>query len=169
MLPVFGSCEHENGVSLAARFRFQPSMITLKEKSMSAKVDKFCDSLRDKLNAMEARIESAKANVQALPGKADNAVQDKVDEARTKVQAQKERIEKTRADLKAWAEQKKAETQTTIREWKAKREAKKLNARADQAESNAEATLAVAMASIDEAEEAILDAVAARLDADAAQ
>src|SRR5689334_19071531 len=40
---------------------------------MSAKVDKFCSNLRDRLNAIEARVESAKANVEALPGKADVA------------------------------------------------------------------------------------------------
>jgi DNA repair exonuclease SbcCD ATPase subunit len=136
---------------------------------MSARVDKFCDNLRDRLNAIEARVESAKANVQTLPGKVEKAMQDKVDEARANLHAQIERIEKTRADLKAWGEQKKAETQAMIREWKAKREAKKLNARADRAEAYAEAALTVALASIDEAEEAILDAVCARRDADAVQ
>ena len=77
---------------------------------MSERVDKFCDGLRDRLNAIEARVQSAKANIQALPGKAEKAVQAEVEEARAKLQAQKQHIEKTRADLKAWAEQKLAET-----------------------------------------------------------
>ena len=136
---------------------------------MSARVDKFCDGLRDRLNALEARVASARANVQALPGKAEKAVHDTVDQARAKLQAQAAHVEKTRTDLKAWCEQKKAETQAMIREWKAKHEAKKLSARADRAEAYAEAALALALAGIDEAEEAVLDAVAARLDADAAQ
>jgi hypothetical protein len=136
---------------------------------MSARVDKFCDGLRDRLNAVEARVESVKANVKALPGKAEKAMQDTVDEARTKLRAQKEHIEKNRADLKAWGEQKKAETQATIREWKQKREAKKLNARADRAEEYAGAAIAVALATIDEAEEAMFEAALARMDADTAQ
>jgi hypothetical protein len=136
---------------------------------MSERVDKFCDGLRDRLNAIEARVETIKANVQALPGKAEKAVQDKVDEARAKLQAQKERIDKTRADLRTWAEHKKAETRAMIREWKAKREAKKLNARAERAEAYAEAAAVVALATIDEAEEAMLEAALARMDADAAQ
>jgi hypothetical protein len=136
---------------------------------MSERVDKFCDGLREHLNAIEARVESFKADVQALPGKAEKALEDKAGEVRAKLQAQKQRVEKTRADLKAWAEQKKAETQASIREWKAKHEVKKLNARAERAEAYAEAVVIHALASIDEAEEAILDAVAARKDADAAQ
>ncbi|HSQ56324.1 MAG TPA: hypothetical protein VLM40_11345, partial [Gemmata sp.] len=88
---------------------------------MSERVDKFCDGLRHRLNALEARIQSAKANVQTLPGKAEKAVQAEVEEARTKLQAQKQHIEKIRGDLATWAEQKKAETQAMIREWKAKR------------------------------------------------
>jgi hypothetical protein len=135
---------------------------------MSAKVDIFCDNLRDQLNAVESRVGSVKANVQALPGKVGRALQDKADRVRSKVRAQKDRIDKNRADLKAWAEEKSAETQSTINEWMAKRETRKLNARADRAEAYAMAAVAVAMASIDEAEEAILDAVVSRMDADAA-
>ena len=134
---------------------------------MSAKVDKFCNDLHDRLNAIEARVESAKANVEALPGKADKAVRDKVNEARAKVQAHKDRAAKARADLKAWGEQKKAETEATVRDWKARHEARKLDARAERAEAYADAAVAVALATVDEAEEAIFDAVAARMDADA--
>ena len=134
---------------------------------MSAKVDKFCDDLRERLNAIEARVESAKASVQALPGKAEQAVRDKVYEVRAKVQSQKDRVEKARADLKAWAEQKKAETEATVREWKTRHEAKRLNARADRAEAYAQAAVVVALAMVDEAEEAIFEAVGARMDADA--
>jgi chromosome segregation ATPase len=136
---------------------------------MSQRVDQFCDRLREQLNAIEGRIQSVKTDVQALPAKAGKALRDKRDEARTKVEAQKERVEKARADLKVWGEQKVAETKEAISEWKAKRETRKLQARADRSEAYAEAAVLLALASIDEAEEAILDAVAARKDADAAQ
>lgn len=135
---------------------------------MSAKVDQFCDTLRDHLNAVESRVESVKENVNALPGKADKAVHEKVNQARARIQGQKDRIDKARADLKTWGEQKRAETEATIHEWKTRRETKKLGARADRAEAYAQDAVAVALATIDEAEEAILDAVGARMDADAA-
>lgn len=136
---------------------------------MSERVDKFCSGLRERLNAIEGRIQSIKTDVQALPAKAEKALQQKLDEARTKVEAQKQRVEKARSDLKVWSDQKVAETKEAISEWKAKREGRKLNARAERAETHAEAAVILALASIDEAEEAILDAIAARKDADAAQ
>jgi chromosome segregation ATPase len=136
---------------------------------MSAKVDQFCDSLRTRLNAIEGRIESVKANVEILPKQAEKALRDMLDEARTRLQAQKERIEQTRANLKAHAQQKIAETKKAVSEWKAKRETRKLQARADRAEAYAADAIAFALATIDEAEEAILDAVVARIDADQAK
>jgi hypothetical protein len=34
---------------------------------MSAKVDQFCNQLRDRLNTIEGRLQSAKTNIQSLP------------------------------------------------------------------------------------------------------
>ena len=136
---------------------------------MSAKVDQFCDNLRDRLNAAEKRIESVKSNVQAFPKQAENALNKKLDDIRNKVQAQKERVERTRANLKARADQKIAETKAAVNEWKEKREIRKLNARADRAEVYAADAIDLAVAFVDEAEEAILDAVVARMDAETAQ
>jgi chromosome segregation ATPase len=136
---------------------------------MSTKVDQLCNQLRDRVNTIEGRFQSVKTNMKALPAQAEKALQDKLEEVRTKVQAQKERIEKTRANLEAQAKQKVAETKEAISEWKAKHETRKLNARADRAETYATDALDSAAASIDEAEEAILYAAVARLDADAAQ
>jgi ABC-type transporter Mla subunit MlaD len=137
------------------------------EDAMSERVDKFCDSLRDRLNAIEARVQSIKANVQGLPGKGEKAMQQLVADARTKLHAQTDRLDKARADLKAWAEKKKTETQATIHDWKAKRETAKLDARAEEAQAFAKAAVTYALASIDHAEEAIFDAVEAWMDTDA--
>jgi hypothetical protein len=141
----------------------------LKEIAMSERVDKFCDGLRERLNALERGVQSVKTSVQALPAKADKALWGKINDVRAKLQAQKERVEKARLDLKARADQKVAESMEAINEWKAKREVRKLNARAERAEEYAGAAMVLALVSIDEAEQAILEAVAARMDADAAQ
>lgn len=66
------------------------------------------------------------------------------------------------------AEEKQAEVQSKVEEWKVKREIGELNRRAERAENYAASVVVVAMAAIDEAEEAILEAMAARLDADKA-
>ncbi len=55
-----------------------------------------------------------------------------------------------------------------VEEWKASREVKKLNHRADHAEDYADTAIFLAMATMEEAEEATLAAVAARRDAETA-
>lgn len=136
---------------------------------MSAKVDKFCDNLKERLNAIETQVQSLKASLKELPVNAEKAVNDKIKEVQVKLHAQKDTLEKTRANLIAWGQQKTFETKSMIEEWKKNRKVKELNARAERAEANAEAAIGFAKLSIGEAESAILDAVAARRDADAAQ
>jgi hypothetical protein len=133
---------------------------------MSTKVDQFSNKLRDRLDTIEGRLKSVKTNIQDLSGQADKALRDKLTAAQNKLRAEKERIEQTRANLKARAEQKMTDTKEAVSEWKAKRETRKLNNRADQAETCAADAIDYAVASIDEAEEAILYAAVARLDAD---
>jgi chromosome segregation ATPase len=134
---------------------------------MSVAVDQFCDKLRDQLNAIEGRFESFKADVQSLSDKAETAVRGNLEEVRGKLEAQKRHIEQTRDKLKAMAQQKAAETREVVKEWKAKRQTQMLNARADRAEDYAADAIVYALAAIDRAYEAILDAVVARMDVDA--
>jgi hypothetical protein len=136
---------------------------------MSAKVDQFCDSLRDQLNLIEDRLLSAKVNLEALPEQAEKVVQAKLEQARTNLHAQKERVEQTWASLKARAEEQIAETTETVIRWKANREFRKLQVRADRAEAYAEHAIEFAVAAVSEAEAAILEAMAARMDVDALQ
>ncbi|HJZ91236.1 MAG TPA: hypothetical protein VKE40_10210 [Gemmataceae bacterium] len=136
---------------------------------MSAKVDEFRDTLRDRLDDVEGRLQSVKTNIETLSDQAEKALRDKLDQARAKLQGQKKRVEQTWANLQARAQQTMAETKEAVSEWRAKRETRKLNARADRAERYAADAIDFAVASIDEAEEAILEAVVARIDADAAQ
>jgi chromosome segregation ATPase len=135
---------------------------------MSARVDQFCDKLRDRLNAIEGRLTSLKTNIEAVPRRAEKAVRGKLDEAREKLRARKEHVEQTCATLKARAQDKATETDSAIRQWEATRETQELNPRADRAEAYAAAAMDHAAASIDEVEDAVLYAAVARLDADEA-
>jgi hypothetical protein len=132
-------------------------------------VDQFCDRLRDQLNAIEGRLQSVKADMQAIPAQAEKGLRAKLEEARSRLRAQQEHIDQTRTNFKAWAEQKVAETKQAVEQWKAKREVKKLAGRADRAEAYAAAAIVIAAATIDEAEAAIFEAVLARREADMAQ
>lgn len=69
--------------------------------------------------------------------------------------------------MQNWVDQKKAQAKATVDQWKADHEARKLANRADRAEEYAAAAILVAVASIDEAEQAVFEAITARLDAEA--
>ena len=72
------------------------------------------------------------------------------------------------ADIKKWVEERKATASEKIAEWKSKRETAKLQSRANSAERYAGAATVVALAALDEAAQASLEAWLARKDADSA-
>jgi tellurite resistance protein len=57
---------------------------------------------------------------------------------------------------------------SSVEEWKTSRKVKKLEHRADKAENHANTATFLAMATMEEAEKATLEAIAARLDAEVA-
>jgi hypothetical protein len=122
--------------------------------------------LRERLDAIEQRLDSFKASVQDLPGQVDHALRERLEGNRAKVRAQKARVDKTSAMLKTRAQRWLTETDAVVSEWKANREAEKLSVRAIRAEAYAADALDFAVATIDEADAAILGALVARIDAD---
>jgi hypothetical protein len=136
---------------------------------MSERIDQFCENLRVKLTGIEN-------NMQALKNKIDSKAQTAEQEVRTRLDAIKKRVDQERpklaaaqGDIKKWIEERKATTNQKIAEWKAKSEQGRLKTRADLAESYAGAAAAVALAAVDEAEQASLEAWLARKDAQSAQ
>jgi len=109
----------------------------------------------------------AKINGKAVHVEQD--VQSHLDRVHKRVEQGRAKIAAAQADIKEWADEKKAATSDKIAEWKAKRELSKLQGRADKAERYAAAASAVAVAALDEAEEASLEAWLARQDANSAQ
>ena len=129
---------------------------------MSAKVDQFCDRLRDRLNAIEGWLESVKTHIQSLSGTVRDDLRNKWEQAHTKLHAQKERVEQTRADLKSQP-QLVADVLETIFGWEAKSDVRELHAEPAPTEAHAEAAIDRAVAGIDEVGDAALYAAAARL------
>jgi chromosome segregation ATPase len=133
---------------------------------MSARVDQFCDNLRTRLNATEEKVQSLKTSLEKLPQQSEQALQKCLAETRAKVEGEKKKVEKAQASLKARAQQKVGEIKDAISQWKAKREVNKLHARADRAEQYAADAIFIADMAVADAEEAIVDALIARMDAD---
>jgi uncharacterized protein (DUF342 family) len=133
---------------------------------MSEKTDKFCDDLKAHLNAVEERLNRMKTSVQSAADEGREALEAKKRKVEADVEAEKHKVEEAKAKAKNWAEGKKAEVEADIDEWKKNREIHKLEKRAENAEEYAEAAILIAAAAVDEADYAILDAVASRLIAD---
>jgi hypothetical protein len=136
---------------------------------MSERIDQFCENLRVKLTSIDT-------NMQALKAQIDRQAQTAEQDARAHLDAVKKRMEQDRAkvtaaenDMKKWADERKVATNEKIAEWKAKLEKAKLQRRADNADRYAAAAAVVAMAALDTAEQASLEAWLARKDADSAQ
>ena len=136
---------------------------------MSERIDQFCENIRVKLTGVES-------NMQALKNKIDSQAQTAEQEVRTRLDALKKRIDQERpkvaaaqADIKKWLEQRRATTNQKIAEWKAKSERASLKSWASVAEGYAAAASMMALAAVDEAEQASLEAWLARKDADAVQ
>ena len=129
---------------------------------MSDRVNKFCASLQGKLNDLDDRLTSFKTSLQSAPKQAEDALHKQLDQARHKVESQKQAVAKARTSVQNWMDQKKAEAEATVDGWKAGREAKNWQF-ADRAEEYAAAAIEVAVLTIDEAEQAVLEAIAAAI------
>lgn len=134
---------------------------------MSIAIDNFTKQLHDNLEAVEDRAKSLKKSIQSAPKKTQAEIQLKLDEAKTNLEAKKQEFDDYRAKLKTQFAEKESEVKSHVEEWKTNREVKKLERRADKSEDYATTSTFMAMAMMEEAEKAILEAVAARLDAEA--
>ena len=93
-------------------------------------------------------------------------MQDHLDAVKRRLDLEQAKVRAAQADMKNWAEEQQAITGEKIAEWRARREIAKLQNRADRAERYAAAAAEVAVATVDEAERASLEAWLARADAD---
>jgi hypothetical protein len=81
------------------------------------------------------------------------------------LEKKKQEAEAAKKRLEEFVEDKKAETQAAVAEWKTNHDLKKLEKRAERAQKRAEESTALALYYVEEAEVAIMEAVAARIDA----
>ena len=136
---------------------------------MGARIDQFCEDLRQKLTIADSGLDGLKAKINSNTVHVEQDVQSHLDRVHKRVEQGRARVTAAQADIKEWADAKKAATGDNVAAWKAKRELSKLQDRADSAERYAASASAVAVAALDEAEQASLEAWLARRDADSSQ
>ena len=136
---------------------------------MGERIDQFCENLRTKLTSIDNNMESLKAKIDGKARTAEQDVRHHLDGVKKRVEQDRTKVASAQADIKKWVVERKAATSEKIAEWKTKRDMAKLQSRADWAERYAAAAAVVALAAVDGAEEASLEAWLARKDADSAQ
>ena len=136
---------------------------------MTTNIDALGKKLHTKLDAGLEQLKTMKAHLDAAPKEAEDIIKGKLDIVKGALEEKKQAGEAARAGIEALVKEKVDETKASVAEWKEKRDTKKLEKRAERAEKYAEAIVDVALYSALEAEKAILAAVAARIDAEAAK
>lgn len=136
---------------------------------MGERIDQFCENLRVKLTSIDNNMQTLKAKIDSKVQTAEHDVQTHLDTVKKRIEQDHTKVATAQADVKKWIEDRKAATNEKVAEWKAKHEKAKLQSRADNAERYAAAAAVVALAAVDEAEQATLEAWLARKDAHSAR
>jgi predicted nucleic acid-binding Zn-ribbon protein len=134
---------------------------------MAQRIDQFCEDLRLKLTNIDSGLSGLKAKIDGKTQNVEQDVRGHLERVQKRVEQGRDKVSASQAELKNWVEDKKTATSEKIAEWKAKRETSKLQNRADKAERYAAAAIDIAVAAVDEAEQASLEAWLAREDANA--
>jgi len=124
------------------------------------------EKLLQHIDAARAKLDAFKADIAAMHAEDVETLRTKREELDKRLAEQKDRAKQLQADIASWRKEKVAHTQEAIGSWRQKREVQKLESRAERAEEYAIDMVRVAAYDFEEAEQALLDAVAARRDAD---
>lgn len=135
---------------------------------MSERIDQFCENLRMKLTSLDKNMQQLKATIDSKAQTAEQEVRTRLDAVKNRIAQDRTKLETAQADVKKWVDDFKLASNEKIAEWKAKREKAKLRSRAENAERYAVAAAFVALAAVDAAEQAALEAWLARKDAQTA-
>ena len=135
---------------------------------MGQRIDQFCDQLRQKLTMADSGLEGLKAKIDSQAAHVEQDVQSHLERVQKRIDQGRAKAEAAKAELKQWAEEKKAATKEKVAELRAKHDTAKLKTRSEFAQRYASASVDLAVAAVDEAERASLEAWLARRDAESA-
>jgi uncharacterized coiled-coil DUF342 family protein len=124
--------------------------------------------LSQHIDEAKAKLDGMKQELSSMHSEDMEAFEQRRQELRQRIDQQKEKNKKVQADIDNWKQEKTAHTKEAIGSWRQRREIKKLESRAERAEDYAADMVTVAVGDFDEAQQALLDALAARYEADSA-
>ena len=135
---------------------------------MSEQRRRLCENINSRLDEMEDRIQQVREGISAASMKIGRAVHAKLDEAKRRAEMRNRQFQQERAQVNSKVKRDLEIAQEKLEGWKASRDAEKLSRHAENAEQHALAAIIDACDAMDEAELASLQALEARMTADAA-
>jgi hypothetical protein len=133
---------------------------------MGIEIDEIGKQLHAKLDSGIDRLKTAKTNIEALAQETEDTLKEKLNAAKTAMAAKKQEAASAMDKMEAYVKDKAEDTEAAVAEWKVNRDRKKLEKRAERAERYANSCVELAVYYAGEAQVAILEAAAARQDAD---
>ena len=130
-------------------------------EELKQKLSRQIDAAKERLEALKRDVQDIHAEDMATLSQRQSEIRDRLDE-------QKAQGEQLKQKIASWKNEKVSQTRDKVASWKEQRATDKLEKRAERAEEYAVDMVAIAVGDFDEAEHAMFEAIAARLEADQA-
>jgi len=138
----------------------------MSEQSGTTTSEELKQKLNQQIDAARGKLDALKKEIVSMHEGDMETLREKQDELNVRLERQKDQARQLQSAVAKWREEKIAHTKDAIASWRQRRELAKLQDRAEHAEDFALRMVNLAAIDFEEAEQAVLDAVAARFDAE---
>jgi len=138
----------------------------MSEQSGTTTSEELKQKLNQQIDAARGKLDALKKEIVSMHEGDMETLREKQDELNVRLERQKDQARQLQSAVAKWRQEKIAHTKDAIASWRQRRELAKLQDRAEHAEDFALRMVNLAAIDFEEAEQAVLDAVAARFDAE---
>jgi hypothetical protein len=131
--------------------------------------DDLKQKLSRQLDGARAKLDDLKSDLARMHAEDVETLQRRREELDQHLKQQKDRARQLHSEIDTWRKEKTAHTKEAIASWRERREVEKLQSRAERAENYALDLVTIAALDFEEAEQAVLEAVTARFDAESTE
>ena len=135
---------------------------------MADKAEDLKRKISEQIDAAKQKLDMLKRDIAGMHEQDMAALRERQTEIRARLEQQKSRAHQLQDRITNWKNEKQAQTIDAIASWKQKLELEKLERHAERAEDYALDMVTIAANDFEEAEQAVFEAIAARLEADQA-
>ncbi len=137
--------------------------------STQTEIDRFSNDLRANTAAIDDKLQAVNRKIKGKADDAERAVRQQMELFQKEIDGRNAVAEAAKSKVNEWIQIQKTAALSKIAEWKAKGDAKNLQARADLADEYAAAMSVIAIAAVENAAKASLEALLAHYDAAASK